>query len=251
MEWFSMHPDKAAVAFFCLLVLPLAAHAESKGDASGLLLDDFQADSRGWTFIDGREFPGARGDLVLDRGDAHGGTPSYKLRADFSSGGAYVGVWRDLSWLKGRDINELRLRVKAVNVTSLGVRLADSTDQCHQKKGRVKLAATRDWQQVALKVADLVGGEDQLALTGEDLRPWVIYRCQIGSRAFGLAGDDSDDDLRGIYRPLARGRPPAHRPGSASSTARQKRSQGPPGSPCETVEREVWGRVGTSSGTRK
>jgi predicted nucleotidyltransferase len=46
--------------------------------------------------------------------------------------------------------------------------------------------------------------EDQLVLTGEDLRPWIIYRCQVGSRAFGLAGDDSDDDLRGIYLPPAR-----------------------------------------------
>jgi uncharacterized protein len=46
--------------------------------------------------------------------------------------------------------------------------------------------------------------EDQLALRGADLRPWIIYRCQVGSRAFGLAGDDSDDDLRGIYLPPAR-----------------------------------------------
>ena len=46
--------------------------------------------------------------------------------------------------------------------------------------------------------------EDQLALTGEDLRPWIVYRCQVGSRAFGLAGDDSDDDIRGIYLPPAR-----------------------------------------------
>ena len=46
--------------------------------------------------------------------------------------------------------------------------------------------------------------EDQLSLTGEDLRPWIIYRCQVGSHAFGLAGDDSDDDLRGIFLPPAR-----------------------------------------------
>jgi predicted nucleotidyltransferase len=46
--------------------------------------------------------------------------------------------------------------------------------------------------------------EDQLAATGEDLRPWIIYRCQVGSRAFGLAGDDSDEDIRGIYLPPAR-----------------------------------------------
>lgn len=46
--------------------------------------------------------------------------------------------------------------------------------------------------------------EDELGQITEDLRPWIIYRCQVGSKAFGLASDDSDDDLRGIYLPPAR-----------------------------------------------
>lgn len=46
--------------------------------------------------------------------------------------------------------------------------------------------------------------EDQLALTDEDLRPWIIYRCRVGSHAFGLAGTESDDDIRGIFLPPAR-----------------------------------------------
>jgi len=46
--------------------------------------------------------------------------------------------------------------------------------------------------------------EDLLALPQEDLRPWVVYRCQVGSHAFGLAGPASDDDLRGVYLPPAR-----------------------------------------------
>jgi hypothetical protein len=46
--------------------------------------------------------------------------------------------------------------------------------------------------------------EDELGAVTEDLRPWIIYRCQVGSKAFGLASDDSDDDLRGIYLPPAR-----------------------------------------------
>ena len=46
--------------------------------------------------------------------------------------------------------------------------------------------------------------EDQLAFTNEDLRPWIIYRCQVGSHAFGLATEESDDDIRGIYLPPAR-----------------------------------------------
>jgi hypothetical protein len=46
--------------------------------------------------------------------------------------------------------------------------------------------------------------EDDLVLSGHDLRPYIIYRCRVGSRAFGLSTDASDDDLRGIYLPPAR-----------------------------------------------
>jgi uncharacterized protein len=46
--------------------------------------------------------------------------------------------------------------------------------------------------------------EDELGEVTDDLRPWIIYRCQVGSKAFGLAHDDSDDDLRGIFLPPAR-----------------------------------------------
>jgi predicted nucleotidyltransferase len=38
----------------------------------------------------------------------------------------------------------------------------------------------------------------------EDLRQYVVYRVRVGSHAFGLAGADSDDDLRGVYLPPAR-----------------------------------------------
>jgi uncharacterized protein len=46
--------------------------------------------------------------------------------------------------------------------------------------------------------------ETELGMVQEDLRPYIIYRCQVGSKAYGLAGDDADDDLRGIYLPPAR-----------------------------------------------
>ena len=36
-----------------------------------------------------------------------------------------------------------------------------------------------------------------------DLYDFVIYRCVVGSRAFGLAGDESDIDRRGVYLPPA------------------------------------------------
>jgi predicted nucleotidyltransferase len=46
--------------------------------------------------------------------------------------------------------------------------------------------------------------DDQLVRSDFDLRPWIIYRCQVGSRAFGLATESSDDDVRGIFLPPAR-----------------------------------------------
>jgi hypothetical protein len=41
------------------------------------------------------------------------------------------------------------------------------------------------------------------ALDEDDLRRHVIYRCVIGSRAYGLEGPGSDTDRRGIYLPPA------------------------------------------------
>jgi uncharacterized protein len=46
--------------------------------------------------------------------------------------------------------------------------------------------------------------DDELGQITDDMRAWIIYRCQVGSRAFGLACEDSDDDLRGIFLPPAR-----------------------------------------------
>ena len=42
-----------------------------------------------------------------------------------------------------------------------------------------------------------------LAKEDFEVEPFVIYRCRVGSRAFGLANEDSDDDLRGIFLPTA------------------------------------------------
>ncbi|HEY2155441.1 MAG TPA: hypothetical protein VGH33_07415, partial [Isosphaeraceae bacterium] len=69
-----------------------------------------------------------------------------------------------LAPLKGRDFKEIRLWVKAVNVTAIGVRISDGGEQCHQKNGGVRLADTRDWQPVILKVSDLVVVEHRRAI---------------------------------------------------------------------------------------
>src|SRR5689334_18040278 len=45
--------------------------------------------------------------------------------------------------------------------------------------------------------------DSNVVLATHQLFDRVIYRCVIGSRAFGLATDDSDTDRRGIYLPPA------------------------------------------------
>jgi predicted nucleotidyltransferase len=44
---------------------------------------------------------------------------------------------------------------------------------------------------------------DHGAVEMESLRPFIIYRCVVGSRAFGLEDESSDTDRRGIYLPPA------------------------------------------------
>lgn len=45
--------------------------------------------------------------------------------------------------------------------------------------------------------------DELLAHSHEDFTGCIIYRCRVGSHAFGLASDQSDDDLRGIFLPPA------------------------------------------------
>jgi hypothetical protein len=45
--------------------------------------------------------------------------------------------------------------------------------------------------------------ENELATPGQDVGPYVIYRVAVGSRAFGLATEDSDEDRRGVFLPPA------------------------------------------------
>jgi predicted nucleotidyltransferase len=46
--------------------------------------------------------------------------------------------------------------------------------------------------------------EDQLpAREVSAYEPWLIYRVRMGSRAFGLADEESDSDERGVYLPPA------------------------------------------------
>ena len=127
-------------------------------ETSSISLDDFEAAPQGWEYVGGWEFPGAKGMLEWDTTIAHNSRGCLRLDADFSNGGAYVGLWKKLPELKQRDIKGIRLWVRSKGVVNIGVRILDDTDQCHQKK-HLPLAETDEWQEVILRVNDLVGEE--------------------------------------------------------------------------------------------
>jgi hypothetical protein len=123
----------------------------------GVVLDDFEQNPATWKFVGGQEFPGAKGGVTLDSAVAHGGKRSYRLEADFSGGGSYVGLWRNLGVLQGRHFKELRFWLKTDTLTWIQLRLSDATGQCHQKS--FALEPTTDWQEFVLHPEDILGGE--------------------------------------------------------------------------------------------
>lgn len=120
-------------------------------------VDDLERDAAGWEYVGGWEFPGAKGAAARDAGAARG-RHAYRLDYDFTGGGAYVGVWKQLDTLQVPNVSEVRFWVKIHGTLSgVGIRLADGSDQVHQSY--VPLQATSDWQEVVVKIATATGGE--------------------------------------------------------------------------------------------
>jgi hypothetical protein len=97
----------------------------------------------GWSFGNGPEFPGAKGELELDPGIPDPHKPALRFSGDFTGGGAYIQATIDLPPKPAR---ELSFWVKAPGSERLTLRLVDGSDQCHQIGLRLK--KTDDWQEV-------------------------------------------------------------------------------------------------------
>jgi len=95
-----------------------------KHEVIGLLSKSVQS-SQHWTFSNGGEFPGAKGDMTVDTdGLLH-------LRFDFTGGGAYVAAYRNL--MPPDIVKKVSLRIKKPPQTQITVRITDSKDQTFQK----------------------------------------------------------------------------------------------------------------------
>ena len=87
---------------------------------------------------------------------------------------------------------------------AVGVVVKAPTDEEHSYRVRFP-----DGVEAALRPAEATSlaryqaGEIDLPEEAADLRERIIYRCIIGSQAYGLAGEASDVDRRGIFLPTA------------------------------------------------
>ncbi len=79
------------------------------------------------------------------------------------------------------------------NTQSYRVRFPDGFEASLKKH---HLAIHKHFQEGEWQQADVT-------LPNEELYEYVIYRCVVGSRAYGLEGEASDVDRRGIYLPPA------------------------------------------------
>ena len=111
-----------------------------------------------WEFNLGQEFPGARGGLDLVRDQPEPGRNAMWLHADFTGGGAYVGMRRKLSALAVQAIKGIHMKMRSDATTQFALRLVDGTGQCHQRK-TLPFTADGEWHDVEIVPAEIAGGE--------------------------------------------------------------------------------------------
>ncbi len=89
---------------------------------------------------------------------------------------------------------------------AVGVVVKSPVDQHHAYRVRFvdgTEAPLRRTEFTLLVETQAISADASHVLDDFDLFQHVIYRCIVGSRAYGLAGEDSDVDRRGIYLPPA------------------------------------------------
>jgi len=98
-----------------------------------------------------------------------------------------------------RDVN--RKGELICSAGAVGVVVDPPADATHAYRIQLPSGAIIALQRTEFRVlrafkAEAAGGE---VLADYDLHQHVIFRCVVGSRAYGLSGDESDTDVRGIY----------------------------------------------------
>lgn len=117
-----------------------------------------QAGELDWGFNLGQEFAGAKGGLELVPDQPVPGRYAMRLHADFTGGGAYVGVRRSFARFDVQAMHVIHFQMRSTTAQSYAVRLVDGTGQCHQRKD-LPFPADGQWHEVQIVPAEIAGGE--------------------------------------------------------------------------------------------
>ncbi len=95
----------------------------------------------------------------------------------------------------------------AIPSGAVGIIMESPTDAQHAYKIRFNDGADAMLRRTEFSILKEFKGEginvDVHGMDFEDWKPFIIYRCVVGSQAFGLSDEESDVDRRGIYLPSA------------------------------------------------
>lgn len=137
---------------------PAAAAEDTNEELTPVALDDYLEYGTDWSFSNGPEFKGGKGTLTVEKETPEPGKFAQRLAGDFTGGGKYVSMTKNLGVLDVQDIRSFKMRIKTGNARSIGIRLVDSSGQTHQKKD-LPLQADGQWHDCEFKVSKLTGGE--------------------------------------------------------------------------------------------
>jgi hypothetical protein len=140
--------DDAKIRTFWIGDVRLTARPKAVAEVQTLIpIDDLED----WRFTRGEEFRGAKGSLTA--------TPekTLKLAGDFTGGGAYVGMVRELRELDVQDVAAIKMKVKSQSASRIGVQMVDATGQTHQRS--VPIQADNQWHDLVLDPVKISGSE--------------------------------------------------------------------------------------------
>ncbi|MFD0714352.1 S-layer homology domain-containing protein [Paenibacillus sp. GCM10027626] len=115
------------------------------------MISQFEQEDEGWSLNLGTEFPGAAGALERVTDDSYAGNFAGRLSGDFTAGGAYVSIEKELNHL---DIQQLDFMVKTTDLSAIRIRITDATGQVHQQS--LPLSSADEWQ--AVTITEFAGG---------------------------------------------------------------------------------------------
>ena len=145
------------VMLWLIACAPVAGGGETRRVAD---FDSTWRDGR-WTFSNGSEFPGARGQFARAKSAAHKGQWGGRLGFDFSGGGNYVAAILRLD--RAPDVAAVRVWVRKPRGHRLTFRYTDQSGQTLQKGF---LARDEQWTDAFIHVDGLVGRRQRWP------RPW-------------------------------------------------------------------------------